>query len=67
MAQSQAIQRGNASNAEVFVFYWVLIFLLIAVVAAVLGFTGIAVVAADLARIACFSFLVLFSLHGCLT
>ncbi len=41
--------------------YWALMFLLIAVVAAVLGFGGIAVAAAGIAKILFFIFVVLFA------
>lgn len=40
--------------------YWAAIFLIIAIVAAVFGFGGIAVAAADIARILFFIFVVLF-------
>ncbi|HEX6893830.1 MAG TPA: DUF1328 family protein [Bryobacteraceae bacterium] len=40
--------------------YWALSFLLIAILAAVLGFTGISLIAAGLAKILFFLFLVLF-------
>lgn len=39
---------------------WVLIFLVIAIVAAVFGFTGIAIAAAEIARIIFFIAIVLF-------
>ena len=41
---------------------WAIIFLVIALVAAVFGFTGIAVVSANIARILFFIFIVLFLL-----
>ena len=40
--------------------YWSLIFLLIAILAAVFGFTGISLLAAGVAKILFFIFLVLF-------
>jgi uncharacterized membrane protein YtjA (UPF0391 family) len=39
---------------------WALIFLLISIVAAVFGFTGISVASADIARVLFFIFLVIF-------
>ena len=40
--------------------YWALMFLLVAIVAAVFGFTGIALAAAGIAKLLFFLFLVLF-------
>ena len=40
--------------------YWALIFLLVAVIAAVFGFTGVAIAAAGIAKLLFFIFLVLF-------
>jgi uncharacterized membrane protein YtjA (UPF0391 family) len=40
--------------------YWTLVFLVVAMVAAVFGFTGIYVAAAEIAKILFFIFLVLF-------
>jgi uncharacterized membrane protein YtjA (UPF0391 family) len=40
--------------------YWALMFLLVAVIAAVFGFTGIAIAAAGIAKLLFFVFLVLF-------
>jgi uncharacterized membrane protein YtjA (UPF0391 family) len=40
--------------------YWALSFLLIAIVAAILGFTGIAVAATGIAKLLFFVFLILF-------
>lgn len=40
---------------------WVIIFLVIAIIAGVLGFTGIMVTAAEIAKILFFIFLVLFA------
>ncbi|HTS47819.1 MAG TPA: DUF1328 domain-containing protein [Bryobacteraceae bacterium] len=40
--------------------YWALLFLLIAILAAVFGFTGISLLAAGVAKILFFIFLVLF-------
>jgi uncharacterized membrane protein YtjA (UPF0391 family) len=39
---------------------WALLFLVVAIIAAVFGFTGIAVAAADIAKIIFFIFLALF-------
>ncbi len=39
---------------------WALTFLIVAIIAAVFGFTGIAAVATDIARVLFFIFLVLF-------
>jgi uncharacterized membrane protein YtjA (UPF0391 family) len=40
--------------------YWALMFLLVAVIAAVFGFTGIALAAAGIAKLLFFIFLILF-------
>jgi uncharacterized membrane protein YtjA (UPF0391 family) len=40
--------------------YWALMFLLVAIIAAVFGFTGIAIAAAGIAKLLFFIFLVLF-------
>ena len=40
--------------------YWALMFLLVAILAAVLGFTGISVAAAGVAKILFFLFVILF-------
>ncbi|HEY4310029.1 MAG TPA: DUF1328 domain-containing protein [Pirellulales bacterium] len=40
--------------------YWTLVFLVVAMVAAVFGFTGIYIAAAEIAKILFFIFLVLF-------
>jgi uncharacterized membrane protein YtjA (UPF0391 family) len=40
--------------------YWALMFLLVAIIAAVLGFGGVAVAAAGIAKLLFFIFLVLF-------
>jgi uncharacterized membrane protein YtjA (UPF0391 family) len=40
--------------------YWALMFLLVAILAAVLGFTGISIAAAGVARILFFLFVILF-------
>ena len=42
--------------------YWALVFLLVSLVAALFGFGGISVAAADIARILFFVFIVLFVL-----
>lgn len=44
--------------------YWALVFLLIAIVAAVFGFGGISLAAAGIAKILFFIFLVLFVVAG---
>jgi uncharacterized membrane protein YtjA (UPF0391 family) len=49
---------GNEKEAVML--YWALMFLLVAVVAAVFGFTGIAVASAGIAKLLFFVFLVLF-------
>lgn len=41
--------------------YWALIFLTVAIIAAIFGFSGIAAVSVDLARILFFIFVVLFA------
>ena len=46
--------------AEVSMLYWTLMFLVIAIVAAFLGFGGVAIAAAGIAKILFFVFLVLF-------
>jgi uncharacterized membrane protein YtjA (UPF0391 family) len=40
--------------------YWAVVFLVVAIVAAIFGFGGIAVAATDIARILFFLFLILF-------
>jgi len=40
--------------------YWALVFLLVAILAAVFGFTGVAVASAGIAKLLFFIFLVLF-------
>lgn len=45
---------------EVLMLYWALVFFIIALVAALLGFTGIAVAMAGIAKILFFIFLVFF-------
>jgi uncharacterized membrane protein YtjA (UPF0391 family) len=47
-------------KTEELMMYWALMFLLVAIIAAVLGFTGVALVAAGVAKILFFVFLVLF-------
>jgi uncharacterized membrane protein YtjA (UPF0391 family) len=46
--------------AEVTMLYWALVFLIVAIVAAIFGFGGIAVASAGIAKILFFIFLVLF-------
>jgi len=45
---------------EVRMLYWALMFLVVAIIAAVLGFTGIAIVSAGIAKLLFFVFVVLF-------
>ena len=47
-------------HAEGLMIYWALVFLLVAVIAALFGFTGIALAAAGIAKLLFFIFLVLF-------
>jgi uncharacterized membrane protein YtjA (UPF0391 family) len=47
-------------QAEGLMLYWALMFLVVALIAAVFGFTGIAIAAAGLAKLLFFIFLVLF-------
>jgi uncharacterized membrane protein YtjA (UPF0391 family) len=53
--------KGNYTlRPEALMIYWALMFLLVAVIAAVFGFTGVAVAAAGIAKLLFFVFLVLF-------
>jgi len=54
--------RDNLSTLEDPMLHWAIVFLIIAVVAGVLGFGGVASVAVGFARILFFIFLVLFLL-----
>jgi uncharacterized membrane protein YtjA (UPF0391 family) len=49
-------------NKEETMLYWVLLFFIISIIAAVFGFTGIAVAAAGVAKILFYLFLILFIL-----
>jgi uncharacterized membrane protein YtjA (UPF0391 family) len=48
------------SQTEALMIYWALVFLLVAIIAAVFGFTGVALAAAGIAKLLFFVFLVLF-------
>lgn len=52
--------RNHASNEDTQMLYWTIVFLIIALVAGVLGFTGIYAAAAGIAKILFFIFVVLF-------
>jgi uncharacterized membrane protein YtjA (UPF0391 family) len=52
--------RCKEIQAEANMLYWALVFLLIAVVAGVLGLTGVAILSAGIAKLLFFVFLVLF-------
>jgi uncharacterized membrane protein YtjA (UPF0391 family) len=52
--------RGNAAPGETIMLRWALVFLVIALIAAALGFTGVYVAAAAIAKILFYIFLVLF-------
>jgi uncharacterized membrane protein YtjA (UPF0391 family) len=59
--QRSDILRGvRKFQAEANMLYWALVFLLIAVVAGVLGLTGVAILSAGIAKLLFFVFLVLF-------
>jgi uncharacterized membrane protein YtjA (UPF0391 family) len=53
-----ALRRGEGRVQAML--YWALMFLVIALIAAVLGFTGVAVLAGGVAKILFFIFIVLF-------
>ena len=55
-----ALEKLNWKHEEVAMLRWALGFFIVALVAAVLGFSGIAVAAAGIAKIIFFIFLVLF-------
>ena len=62
---SSALERAGGGLVpwkEVNMLYWALVFFIVSIVAAVFGFTGIAVAAAGIAKILFFVFLVLFVL-----
>jgi uncharacterized membrane protein YtjA (UPF0391 family) len=48
------------STGETIMLYWAMVFLIIALVAGILGFTGVYVAAAGIAKVLFFVFLVLF-------
>jgi uncharacterized membrane protein YtjA (UPF0391 family) len=54
--------RDPAGEVEVVMLYWALVFFVVALVAAVFGFGGIAATAAGIAKILFFVFLVLFAI-----
>jgi uncharacterized membrane protein YtjA (UPF0391 family) len=54
------VRERASRQAEVTMLYWTVIFLIIAIVAAILGFGGVAFAAAGIAKILFFIFLVLF-------
>jgi uncharacterized membrane protein YtjA (UPF0391 family) len=55
-----AVTRSGRTEKENKMLYYALVFLLIAIVAAVLGFGGVAIVSAGIAKILFFVFIVLF-------
>jgi uncharacterized membrane protein YtjA (UPF0391 family) len=57
---SQWATKLRLDLAEVTMLYWALIFLIVAIVAAIFGFGGVAVASAGIAKILFFIFLVLF-------
>jgi uncharacterized membrane protein YtjA (UPF0391 family) len=61
-------RNGGASFKEVQMLYWSLMFLVVTIIAAIFGFTGIAWAAVGIAKLLFFIFLVLFvvtlSTHG---
>lgn len=56
----RSTQTGQVNSKEAKMLRWALGFFIVALIAAVLGFTGIAVAAAGIAKILFFVFLVLF-------
>jgi uncharacterized membrane protein YtjA (UPF0391 family) len=50
----------HQASAEVVMLYWALTFFVVALIAAIMGFTGVAIAAAGIAKILFFVFLVLF-------
>jgi uncharacterized membrane protein YtjA (UPF0391 family) len=50
----------QARSVEVVMLYWALTFFVVALIAAIMGFTGVAIAAAGIAKILFFVFLVLF-------
>jgi uncharacterized membrane protein YtjA (UPF0391 family) len=69
LARFQPVRNSDTKRKEVAMLRWALGFFVVALVAAVLGFSGIAVASAGIAKILFFIFLVLFlaSLVGHLT
>lgn len=58
--ESCTVIRRKDRERRLEMLYWALVFLLIAILAAVLGFTGISLLAAGVAKLLFFIFLVLF-------
>lgn len=56
------LRPGITGKGEASMLYWALIFFVIALIAAVLGFTGVAILAGGVAKILFFIFIVLFVL-----
>jgi uncharacterized membrane protein YtjA (UPF0391 family) len=54
------VAEKNTYGQEASMLQWALIFLVVALVAGVLGFGGVAIISVDIARILFFIFLVLF-------
>ena len=69
LARFQPVRNSDTKRKEVAMLRWALGFFVVALVAAVLGFSGIAVASAGIAKILFFIFLILFlvSLVGHLT
>jgi uncharacterized membrane protein YtjA (UPF0391 family) len=57
--RSTAVARGGGERAMT-ILKWALIFFLISVVAGILGFTGVSVASADIARVLFYIFVVIF-------
>ena len=62
VSQSQSVKRNQDSGRKLVMLYWAAVFFVIALAAAVLGFSGIAASAAGIAKILFFVFLVLGAL-----
>jgi uncharacterized membrane protein YtjA (UPF0391 family) len=60
MLFGEVVETDLQFEAEAPMVYWALMFLLVAVIAAVFGFTGVALAAAGIAKLLFFIFLVLF-------
>jgi uncharacterized membrane protein YtjA (UPF0391 family) len=54
--------RGSSIRKESIMLFWAFVFLFVALVAAIFGFTGIAVASAGIAKIIFFLFLIIFLL-----